>query len=89
MGPRELSIDGFGVEKKVLMPMPASWSRAMKADSRIQETLCPMMSAGRVVEVGLVLRQARVRIVERPPEPRRRVTVRAKSLTGETRSDEC
>ena len=50
MGPRELSVDGFGVEKKVLVPMPASWSRAMTADSRIQDTLCPMISAGRVTE---------------------------------------
>ena len=48
MGPRELSVDGFGVEKKVLEPMPASCGRAMKADSRIQDTLCPTISAGRV-----------------------------------------
>ena len=49
MGPRELSVDGFDVEKKVLVLMPASWSRAMKADSRIQDTLRPMISDERVV----------------------------------------
>lgn len=48
MVPRELSVDGFGVEKKVLVSMPASWNRAMKADSRIQDTLYPM--AERVAE---------------------------------------
>jgi hypothetical protein len=45
---RELSRDGFGVEKKVLAPMSAPSSRATKVDSRIHDTLRPLLPDGRV-----------------------------------------
>jgi len=45
---RGLSRDGFGVEKKVLVPMSAPSSRATKADSRSQDAFRPMIPAGRV-----------------------------------------
>ena len=84
---RELSPDGFGVEKKVLAPMSGAWNRATKTNSQVQGALRLMLPAGRVVSLGL--RQVKARIVERPPEPCRTATARAKCLTGGTRSDDC